>query len=274
MSTDLDVLRKHGRTFYLASFLLPEEARADAARLYHFCRVVDDLADEDEDFEAIADIQAQLRGEVPPDGLALAMLELEDRRQLSVDALLHLIDGVVSDQGAVRVQDDGELLRYCYRVAGTVGLAMCAVLGVTDPRAQAHAIDLGIAMQLTNICRDVLEDQQRDRRYIPATRPDVKQAVRALLEMSEHYYASARAGLPYIPWRARGAIAVAMMVYRQIGVRLLRKGGDPMQGRTIVPLWEKLAVGAWALVSLPFTRRAPHPASLHGALQGLPGCAT
>lgn len=273
MSTDLEVLRKHGRTFYLASFLLPVEARADAARLYHFCRVVDDLADEDEDFDAIADIRAQLQGDQPPQGLAAAMLELNARRGLSVEALLHLIDGVVSDQGSVALQTDAELLRYCYRVAGTVGLAMCAVLGVEDPRAHAHAIDLGIAMQLTNICRDVLEDQQRDRRYIPASRPEVKPAVAALLTLADQYYASAVAGLPYIPWRARGAIAVAMQVYRQIGVRLLRQGGDPMRGRTIVPLWEKLAVGAWALVRLPFARKTEHHNSLHGALVGLPGCA-
>jgi phytoene synthase len=129
-------------------------------------------------------------------------------------------------------------------------------------------------MQLTNISRDVKEDQEMGRRYIPATRGAPKAAVAGLLAKAEHYYESAEAGLPHIPLRTRPAIAVAMAVYRQIGRRLLRHGGDPMLGRTVVPMWEKLLVGFKALIGLPFASRTTHQTTLHSDLKGLPGCAT
>lgn len=274
MSESIQVLAQHGRTFYLASFLLPPDRREDAARLYHFCRLVDDIADDLADAQALTELEDELLERRPPRPLVASMLELRERRKLPIDALLHLIEGVRGDLETVAVADDAELLRYCYRVAGTVGLMMCAVLGVRDPKALRHAVDLGIAMQLTNISRDVKEDQEMGRRYIPATRGAPKPAVAGLLGMAERYYESAQAGLPYIPLRTRPAIAVAMAVYRQIGRRLIRKGGDPMKGRTVVPMWEKLWVGAKALFRLPFTAQAPHETTLHGDLKGLPGCAS
>lgn len=274
MSESIQVLAQHGRTFYLASFLLPPDRREDAARLYHFCRLVDDIADEQGDAVALAELEAELLEQRPARPLVASMLELRERRALPIDALIHLIQGVRGDLGQVAVQDDAELLQYCYRVAGTVGLMMSAVLGVKDTKALRHAVDLGIAMQLTNISRDVLEDQEMGRRYIPATRGAPKPAVAGLLAMAERYYESAQAGLPYIPLRTRPAIAVAMAVYRQIGRRLIRKGGDPMKGRTVVPMWEKLWVGGRALLTLPFTHRSPHQTTLHVALKGLPGCAS
>ena len=274
MSESLQVLAKHGRAFYLASFLLPPDRREDAARLYQFCRLVDDIADEQADAVALAELEAELLEQRPARPLVANMLELRERRGLPINALIHLIEGVRGDLGTVAVENDAELLRYCYRVAGTVGLMMCAVLGVTDPKALRHAVDLGIAMQLTNISRDVKEDQEMGRRYIPATRGTPKPAVAGLLSMAERYYESAQAGLPHIPLRTRPAIAVAMAVYRQIGRRLVRQGGDPMLGRTVVPLWEKLLAGSRALALLPFTALAPHQTVLHNDLKGLPGCST
>jgi len=269
---DIEVLAHNGRSFYLASFLLPANRRQDAALLYHFCRVVDDLADDQQDRESLRALRAELRREHPPRVLVARVLDLNERRGLSIEALLHLIDGVESDLDQVAMRDDAELLRYCYRVAGTVGLMMCSVLGVEDRDALPHAVDLGVAMQLTNICRDVREDQESGRRYLPATRGPTTPAVAGLLELADSYYTSARAGFSDIPWRSRAAIAVAAAVYRQIGRRLLRKGGDPMRGRTVVPFWEKLLVGTWALICLPFARREDHRRELHLHLSDLPGC--
>jgi phytoene synthase len=175
-------------------------------------------------------------------------------------------------------------------VAGTVGLMMCGVLGVRDPKALPFAIDLGVAMQLTNISRDVAQDADMGRVYIPATRlralgiessPSGLQAapqrtgraVHDLLAMADRYYRSAHAGIAYIPWRACLAIRVASSVYRAIGVRLIRLGCDPMSGRTVVPFTEKLwwaATAVWQ--NLRRSNAVPrHRGGLHRSLQGLPG---
>lgn len=189
--------------------------------------------------------------------------------------------------------DDAELVRYCYRVASTVGLMMCGVLGVRCREALPHAIDLGIAMQLTNICRDVAEDAARGRVYLPAERlrsagidpedvvrgtadPErVASVVRSVLALADRYYRSADGGMRDIPWRFRPAILVASRTYRAIGVRLRRR--RPTAGRTVVPWPEKLAWSAAAVAAslrpaiLGITPRWAHDRALHQALRGLPG---
>jgi hypothetical protein len=151
--------------------------------------------------------------------------------------------GVESDPGEVRVADVAELLRYCYRIAGTVALMRTAALDVTVPEPLPHAIDLGVAMQLTNICRDVREDALRGRRYLPATlggvlepaalidpacaaRAAAVHAVRTLLDLADRHHTSGEQGLRYLPCGARAGILVAARVYRKIGVVLRRRDGD------------------------------------------------
>jgi phytoene synthase len=306
------VLHRHGRSFALAGRFLPPDRLDDAALLYHFCRLVDDTADEadtEEDARAgLAQLRGELTGALDAGALVGAFLDLAERRAVPVDAALELITGVQSDLGTVRMQSDAELLRYCYRVAGTVGLMMCGVLGVDDPKAWPHAVDLGVAMQLTNISRDVLEDAGLGRVYVPIDRlrrhggdPDallalpvqvprpehplaapcaldtrpVQRTVADLVELADAYYRSGWSGMHHIPLRSRMAICVASRVYRAIGRRLLRRGGDPMRGRMVVPPWEKatqVAIGLW---TLPLgLAPAAHKSELHHALAGLPGCAS
>ena len=276
--------------------MLPAERHDDAAVLYAFCRGVDDAVDEAptraEALEALARLERGLGDGVDAGPLTAALTGLAERRGVSLIAARQLIAGVRGDLDPVCVADDEELLRYCYHVAGTVGLMMCGVLGVTDRAAHAHAVDLGIAMQLTNICRDVLEDARMGRVYLPAERlrargvtPEglldgsadrdaVAHVVRDLLELAEHYYASADAGMRYIPARPRLAILVASRVYRAIGRRLLsRHGGDALHGRTFVPVvsklgWTMVAFFDYVRLSLR-RRRAAHPSHLHRPLRGL-----
>ncbi|MCA9657093.1 MAG: squalene/phytoene synthase family protein, partial [Myxococcales bacterium] len=175
----------------------------------------------------------------------------------------------------------------------TVGLMMCGVIGVDDPAALPFAVDLGLGMQLTNICRDVAEDAERGRIYLPAARlraagidPQtvldgtvdrrlLGRVVGDLLGLAERYYASADRGMRYIPARSRLAIFIASRVYRAIGRRLQRRGAsDPMRGRTIVPAlgkarWVAAAVGAFARRSRD--RGVAHDPWLHRDLVGLPG---
>jgi len=298
------VLVRHARSFRLASIFLPREASDEAAITYAFCREADDMADEAPDLAtaraSLSDLDAELTGEVPPRLLVAAYLEVARSRSIPVEAAQELLQGLRSDLKPVCVADDGELMRYCYRVAGTVGLMMCGVLGVTSPEARAPAVDLGLAMQLTNICRDVLEDAGRGRVYIPASRlakvgltPEdvldptlprdldrrarLATVVRDLLEVAEGAYTRAWRGMHHIPPRPRVAIHVAAVVYRSIGRRLLSlHQADPIHGRTIVPRFRRWVGVGWGLLS------ALHPVSwglgdsagpspLHVHLRGLGG---
>lgn len=295
-----DVLSTHARSFRWASRFLPPESRDDAAIVYAFCRLVDDLADEAPDVERadveLSLLEAELCCSNHPRPLVAEFLDVVRRTQMDVRSALELIAGVRSDLGEVRVRHDADLLRYCYRVAGTVGLMMCSVLGVEDSDAHPHAIDLGVAMQLTNICRDVLEDAERGRVYLPASRLQrlgvehqelidgnadraaVAAVVRDVLSLAESYYASADFGMHFIPARSRLAIVVASRLYRGIGLKLWRgRNGDALAGRTWVT-WP----GKLALVGLSFAHfarptimgladRPAHDRRLHHALRGLPG---
>jgi phytoene synthase len=175
---------------------------------------------------------------------------------------------------------------------------MCAVLGVRRREALPHAVDLGIAMQLTNIARDVAEDAARGRVYLPVHRllqvgvdPEalvrgqapteaVAAVVRWTLALADSYYASADGGMRDIPWRFRPAILVASRVYRAIGLRLRRRSCDALAGRTTVPPAEKVARGCAAVAEVfrpaiaGYARRGAHDAGLHASLHGLPGVHT
>ena len=291
------VLARHARTFDLAGWFLPAERLDDAAVVYAFCRLVDDSVDEaatiDEGRAALLAIERELRGEDEARPLVACFAELLDAWGLPRRVALELIVGVRSDAGPVEVQGDPDLVRYCYRVAGTVGLMMCGVLGVRDRKALPFALDLGIAMQLTNISRDVAADARLGRVYLPATRlraagaepaalvrgeaarGPVARVVLELLGLADRYYESADGGLRFIPWRSRLAIVVAGRVYRAIGVRLRRHGGDALAGRTMLPALEKAWWVAEALVRFVRTLAAPivtvHEAELHRWLVGWPG---
>jgi phytoene synthase len=296
------VLAKHAKSFRFAGLFLPADRLDDAAVVYAFCRVVDDAIDEAPDRAAAqreaAALADELDGRAAPRPAVAAFLQTAARLEMDLGFARGLIEGVAFDaRERVRVPDDAGLLRYCYLVAGTVGGMMCAVLGVKDPRALPHAVDLGVGMQLTNICRDVLEDAGRDRVYVPASRllahgvfdPDglpgslragradgsaIAAVVEELLALADRYYASADAGMRFIPWRSRLAILVAGRVYRAIGTVLRRRACDVLQGRVSTSLPQKLwqavrAIGAF--VGLGFAGPTPHDASLHRALKGLPG---
>jgi 15-cis-phytoene synthase len=292
-------LQHKARTFSLASRLLPRSARDDAALVYAFCRLVDDTVDEARDphtaAAALDGLGAELADDRPARPLIAAFRAAAARLNLPLAAAAELIEGVRSDLGPVRIADDEELLRYSYRVAATVGLMMCAVLGVRRTEAHPFAVDLGVAMQLTNIARDVAEDARRNRVYLPALRlyrsgtdPEalvagsadrqaVAQVVEELLDLADLYYRSADAGMRDIPWQARQAIMVASRVYRAIGLALRHRSCDALAGRAVVPVGRKVVWCGRALAAglhpriLGLTSRVPHDPSLHRALRGLPG---
>lgn len=292
-------LAAQGRSFFWARRFLSAESARRATRLYGVCRHLDDLADEAAGEVATAEarrafgrLQRSLAGAAAADGEEYSRLLQGLGFQVDRAVLHSLLEGLEADLGTVAVSSEAELLRYAYRVAGTVGLMMCAALNVRDARALPFAIDLGIAMQLTNICRDVREDAERGRRYLPASlvgdcpaaelicptialRPRALAAVASLLALADRYYASGLQGLVFLPQRARLAIAVAARVYRAIGSELAAQGHRYWLRRAAVPRSRKLVLTAQALLVtelLPVHRvRVPrHDARLHAALAGLP----
>ena len=308
----ISLLSRHGRSFRLAGRLLPGATLADAAELYAFCRTIDDLADETADPVVAAAALRSVRRAILSDDRhhpqASRFLVLQDRTGAATRAAIALIDAVLQDTGhvdtghtstghtntghanigPVRIADEAALLRYAYGVAGTVGLMMCAVLDARTRQAQAHAIDLGIAMQLTNIARDVIDDAARDRLYLPADwlpaglapsdipgAPEpVFRAVERLLSCADRFYRSAELGCHHLPPRVRPAIRAAARLYDEIGLRILRRGPAYLgEGRCVVPGPRRLLLLARSLAGPP-RGHAPagrHDPALHAALGGLPG---
>ncbi|KRO88523.1 MAG: phytoene/squalene synthase family protein [Paracoccaceae bacterium] len=289
-------LKLNGKSFHWASHFLGANISTDAAKLYSFCRVLDDMADGDivNGPDRLQNIRSNLLGQsLVGDPIILDMKSFIRSKNISVEVIVSLIDGLLDDQNAVALEDQDALLRYSYRVAGTVGLMMCNLLGCTNKAALAHAIDLGIAMQLTNIARDVREDALMGRRYLPGTwinnmsvdkintaagstaAPDravISAAIAQLLQCAETYYESGLSGLAYLPVRAHLAIAVAAKVYRRIGLQISAKGHPWYEGREVTSSRAKLACSLQAINCLSgrWNTVPPHNSSLHLALQGLP----
>ena len=267
------VLKSKGVSFYWASLFLGKHFTNRAARLYRLCRYLDDMVDESDSQqssrESIVKVNENLALSFSNDVVIQDGLALIKECGLNKGDLTELIRGVNSDNELVRVQDQGALLRYCYQVAGTVGLMMCGVLDSKNPNAGKFATNLGIAMQLTNICRDIKTDALLNRIYIPADLIDhldvpaliapnehdqikVRGAVQAVLELASDHYQRGELGLAYLPIRARFAILIAARTYREIGIKLKRKNFDYWSHRIVVSKPEKWIVTIVALVAAVF----------------------
>ena len=290
------ILAKKGKTFFWAKFLLKKEHAEDATRLYRFCRYIDDIGDEtknkDQAHQALLQIISEIRLGLSNDPVIEDALKLFHKRNIDTRIPIELINGVISDLKSVRIESKDQLLIYCYQVAGTVGLMMSRVLDVKDERANAHAIDLGIAMQLTNICRDVVEDALLDRRYIPGsmcqnlepnlfidpavtTKTLVSNNLHELLDMADEYYKSGHNGLCFLPFRARMGMAIAGFLYRNIGIKLKNEDYAFWNGRVFVSKGLKLKLTLQILCrsisDIGFYHyKEQHHAVLHQSLKNLP----
>lgn len=283
------VIAKHSKSFALASRLLDRACREDVAVLYAWCRRADDEVDLAPSVERsgrvdrlYAELAAVYAGERLAEPVLVAFQALVQKCSIPREYPLALLAGMRSDVGAVRIANSEELLVYCYRVAGVVGLMLCHIFGLSDERARENAAHLGIAMQLTNICRDVREDRERDRCYLPADlladetsneRELVSRAVERLLALARQYYRSADAGFYALPLRAALSARSARQVYAAIGDELAAKRFDALAGRVAVPLWKKLVLVASAVtreLRERVRRRFRGPAQLPEALGRTP----
>jgi phytoene synthase len=275
------VLALHSKSFALATRLLPKACRGDVAVLYAYCRRADDEVDDAPEPERparvaalFAELDAIYAGRPQPLPLLAEFQRVVVRYRIPETYPRELLEGMRSDLGPVRIASERELLLYAHRVAGVVGLMLCHVFGLQDRRALVNADHLGIAMQLTNICRDVVEDFRRNRVYLPVdllrscgatalappggdlapSRSALAAAVIQLLALAERYYASGDAGLASLSFRVAIAVRAARLVYAEIGAVLKRRGGDALRGRAAVPLGRKLRLVARAVFTETLAR--------------------
>ena len=225
------------KSFNWAGFFLPKNIYNDCSKLYAFCRILDDIVDEKSNLELrikrINEIKNILNKTYELDNNEINTLDQNEYEIITKDMIIlaennnikriilnDLIEGVESDlKPRVYLRSVKDLLIYSYGVAGTVGLMMAKILNVNDTRSLKGAIDLGIAMQLTNIARDVIEDQKMNRHYII---PDFEN-IEATLKLADMFYESSFTSIKKIPFKYRFAIIVARRVYKQIGRKILQK---------------------------------------------------
>jgi phytoene synthase len=215
----------YAKSFNWAGFFLPKIVYKKCSTLYDFCRTIDDIADQelklDVKIKQFQEFKDKFTNKDFNNQIIKNMHELIDDTEISKKIVYDLFDGVESDlKNEVKMNSKKELLIYSYRVAGTVGLMMAKILKVKKQNALKAAIDLGIAMQLTNIARDVVEDNTKNRKYINSNFESIKNT----LKNADTFYESSFSSISNIPIGCRFAILVARRVYRQIGNNILSKG--------------------------------------------------
>ena len=239
-----NLLKKHAKSFYWASFFLSKPKFDKCSTLYNFCRTLDDIADDDgkldtkkENFLKFKNFFINKDTNSP---IVREMWSIVDSEGISKQVVMDLFDGVENDlQEIVNINSKKELLVYSYRVAGTVGLMMSKILKVSNREALKGAIDLGIAMQLTNIARDVCEDKSKNRQYIKHDFLSIKETIND----SEIFYNKSFESISSIPLGSRFSVIVARRVYKKIGDYILKQKNIEnynKAGKIYVPMVEKI----------------------------------
>ena len=239
-----NLLKKHAKSFYWSSFFLSKKIFDKCSSLYNFCRTLDDIVDDENTLETKKENFLKFKKDFMNKNLnnliIKEMWSIIDSEKISKQVAIDLFDGVETDlKEKVQINSKKKLLVYSYRVAGTVGLMMSKILKVKNKEALKGAIDLGIAMQLTNIARDVCEDKARNRQYI---RHDFL-SIQEIIKDSYVFYEKSFHSISKIPIRSRFAVIVARRVYKKIGDYILKqKNIDNYNkaGKIYVPVFEKI----------------------------------
>ena len=214
----------YAKSFNWAGFFLPKKTYDKCSALYDFCRVVDNIADEENEIEIkknnFSKFKNNFINQNYDDPVIKNMWDIINEYNISIKIINDLFEGINTDiKDKVEFTSKKELLIYSYRVAGTVGLMMAKILQVNKRQSLKSAIDLGIAMQLTNISRDVVEDKKNNRFYINENFENIETTIK----LSEKFYKSAFFSIKEIPLGFRFSILVARRVYKKIGYKILNK---------------------------------------------------
>ena len=275
-------IKKGSKSFALASRVLPPALRDDAAMLYAWCRYCDDVIDGQEmghgQIEDYKDGQgerlemlrektrAALNGEPTEDPVFAGLARVVETHAIDHRHPFDLLKGFEMDAEARVYNSVDDILDYSYHVAGVVGVMMANIMGVRDAATLDRASDLGLAFQLTNIARDVIDDAKADRVFVPqdlltaagapidakdqldrAAWPALHKAACAQLDIAEKYYESARVGIKELDFRCAWAISAALKVYREIGENLRKGGPESWEGRVGASNGRKMALALGAV---------------------------
>jgi phytoene synthase len=265
-----DRLREGSHSFYAASLLLPREYRRPITTLYAYCRQADDVIDRNPDPESGLDFLrrqlSRIYADKPDDcSVERAFSDLVQRFDIPFALPAALLEGFEWDVRNRHYETLSDVYAYSARVAGTVGAMMSMLMGVRDPQVLSRACDLGVAMQLTNICRDVGEDARNGRRYLPAellracavdpeewTRKPffnqgISRAIETLLEVADRLYMQSEWGISQLPARCRPGIFAARSIYAEIGNEIERRGFDSVSDRAYVDNTRKVRLLATSM---------------------------
>lgn len=278
------IVRASGSSFHQAFRLLPDERRRSLEALYAYCRVVDDAADDGGDAAAAVarwrEELARVLAGTPTHPVGVALADSIARFAIPPQHLGEILDGVAMDLVPQRFATFAELRRYCYLVASAVGLATIPIFGCRDPRSRDYAEALGVALQLTNITRDVAEDAERGRVYLPQedlrrfgyserdlvthTRNDAFRALVAFeCARAREFYTAARAALTPIDQRALAPAEGMRLVYSRVLAKIAAQPDALFGPQVRLPKWQKAALAGWAWlrtrmpVGAPARRPAP-----------------
>ena len=275
-----NITRLEAKNFYYAFVTLPSDKRKAIYAAYAFCRYCDDSVDDaaslDEKLSALSELQANLEGAYngqPATPVFLALADAAERYSIPKDYFSEIIKGVESDLVKTRYQDFEELREYCYRVASVVGLVCIQIAQCRDEAAREYAIDLGLAMQLTNIMRDVREDWNMGRVYLPQDELSrfgysedqlgngvyneaFVELLRFQAQRARSYFRSGHRLLPYLSRRSRSCPAALGAIYSRVLDRIEDSGYDVLGERRIALSGgekARIAAKAWmtSMLSLP-----------------------
>ena len=282
MKKQAQIIQKYGKTFYWASFFLDKNIKLRLFSIYAFCRKIDDMVDNNKK-ELNKHLEKNFQKKIE------GFVGLEKRFNPSKKIMNQFILGQKSDLSHKQPRSINELTIYCYRVAGIVGLMVCDALEIKDINIRRYAIDLGIAMQLTNICRDIKEDSVIGRVYLPQNLvgnlkardieipnknayKKIKLCQNTLLHLADDYYASAELAIPLLPGRTSLAIRIASKLYQAIGRKISNKNISYLDGRVFVTKYEKLKITFVNILPKKYPIQLnSHNKKLHTAIMNLPG---
>jgi phytoene synthase len=253
----------------MAARLFPSRTRDAAFSLYGWCRYCDDQIDCASTVEEkklnleklIYLTKSVYRGEPQSEIVFIAFQEIVQRYGIPEVYALELLNGMAMDVSSEKYETLGNLELYCYRVAGVVGLMMCHIMGIYDEAALSHAVSLGIAMQMSNISRDVFDDANLGRIYLPrewlreqglegdlSDRSRIALVVRRLLRKAREHYEIGERGIRYLPFRAALAVIAASKIYSSIGTEVEARGKSAWDRRVTIPGYRKCLLLAQAVL--------------------------
>lgn len=287
------LMRKHGKTFYWASFFLDHSKIQAIYSIYSFCRIIDDMVDEAKNI-AIAKrklsllISAWSKNKSHP--IINLLNDIPKECWPNKELVQYFLKGQLSDIKFSGMKTESALIIYCYQVAGTVGLMICDVFGIKDKNMRFFAIDLGIAMQLINISRDIREDGLKNRIYIPEKMmkkintedllnpsekeaSDVNKARRKIIKLANTYFDSSKSAVKNLPQGASLAIKLASALYQEIGYKVLKSNYSAQEKRSYVTSISKILITTRIIISHILCKKQKleaHNPRLHSYIKNFP----